>query len=146
MMQGGYINHCALPCMGAKERITMVTSFRPRNKIYPDVTDLRNIRDCSNPHELHDQFTQSRLNIVQEAIEVYRSRLLTRRRRIEDAFGRRGGLKQPTVDPNELENLVSIIVRRETENGKEVRNRLLTALIMPLQTGTLGNALVQMRK
>lgn len=55
MMQGGYIEHCALPCIGTNERITMVTSFRSRGKIIQDITDLENIKSCSNHHEVYDQ-------------------------------------------------------------------------------------------
>lgn len=55
MMQGGYIEHCALPCHGARERITMVTSFRPKGKIVSDMSHLKTIRSCSNSFEVYDQ-------------------------------------------------------------------------------------------
>jgi hypothetical protein len=65
MMQGGYIEHCALPCHGARERITMVTSFRPKGKIVSDISNLKTIRSCSNSYEMYDQVrwrSWSRLN------------------------------------------------------------------------------------
>lgn len=110
MMQGGYIEHCALPARGASERITMVTSFRPRNKVYRDLTDLRNIRDCSNLYELHDQFLRSRLDIVQETLNSYRNNLAHRRHDVEVAYGKRGGIKREIVDKREIQGLIDFFV------------------------------------
>jgi hypothetical protein len=61
MMQGGYIEHCALPCHGARERITMVTSFRPKGKIVSDLSNLKTIRSCSNSFEVYDQVSRATL-------------------------------------------------------------------------------------
>lgn len=114
MMQGGYIEHCALPARGASERITMVTSFRPRNKVYRDLTDLRNIRDCSNLYELHDQFLRSRLDIVQETLNSYRNNLAHRRHDVEVAYGKRGGIKREIVDKREIQGLIDFFTNTLT--------------------------------
>lgn len=131
MMQGGYIEHCALPCHGAREQITMVTSFRAKGKIFRDMSNLKTIRSCSNSFEMYDQvshveekaslsfmhelinlpcqFVHSRLDVVQGALDIYRRRLKNSRNIIEDTYGRRGGLKRPTVDLSEFESIVTVI-------------------------------------
>lgn len=108
LMQGGYINHAALPCSNAFERITMVTSFRPKRPT-EDITNLRNIRNCSNNFEMYDQYLTSRIELVEQTVAAYKSMLAQRRKSIEDAYGRRGGLKAPTVDFGELRALKSLV-------------------------------------
>lgn len=108
VMQGGYITHAALPSNNAFERITMVTSFRPKRPT-EDITNLRNIRNCSNTHEVYDQFVVSRMDLVQQTLEAYKAMLAQRRKSIEDAYGRRGGLKAPSVDFDELRELKKVI-------------------------------------
>ena len=108
MMQGGYINHCALPCENASERITMVTSFRPKRPT-EDITSLRNIRNCSNNFELYHQYAASRVDLVQQTLDSYKALLSHRRREIEDSYGARGGLKAPTVDLAEFAKLKELI-------------------------------------
>jgi hypothetical protein len=44
MMQGGLINHVALKAMGMGERITMVTSFRPKDPGAWDGSNLGNVK------------------------------------------------------------------------------------------------------
>lgn len=101
VMQGGYITHAALPSSNAFERITMVTSFRPK-RATEDITKLKNVRDSANNYEQYDQFTRSRLDLIVQHIEDYRLLLQHRRQEIEHAYGRRGGLKCPTVNFDEL--------------------------------------------
>lgn len=108
LMQGGYINHAALPCNNAVERITMVTSFRPK-RLTEDITNLRNIRNCSNNFELYDQYLSSRVDLVGQTLATYKSQLAQRRKSIEDAYGSRGGLKAPTVDFDELRALRNFV-------------------------------------
>ena len=113
MMQGGYINHAALPCRpragGAaanNERITMVTSFRKRSAFgWRDISNLINIRTCSNLNELYAQWANARLDIVQEKIDGFKRVLEARRRRQEYETGVLGGLKDPIVTMAELEQL-----------------------------------------
>jgi hypothetical protein len=47
MMQGGSINHVALKAMGMGERITMVTSFRPKDPGMWDGSNLGNVKKGS---------------------------------------------------------------------------------------------------
>lgn len=68
VLQGRYIEHQALRALGATERITMVTSFRPRCPTLPDDTVLTTVRAVSNLSELYFQFSEYRLEILEERI------------------------------------------------------------------------------
>lgn len=68
MLQGRYIEHQALRALGQTERITMVTSFRPRNSSLPDDTVLTTVRPISDLSELYFQFSEYRLEILEERI------------------------------------------------------------------------------
>lgn len=68
VLQGRYIEHQALRALGATERITMVTSFRPRCPTLPDDTVLTTVRAISNLSELYFQFSEYRLEILEERI------------------------------------------------------------------------------
>ncbi|KAK0537692.1 hypothetical protein OC835_001664 [Tilletia horrida] len=113
LMQGGYITHAALPCFGSAERITMVTSFRPRDAaLYRDVSNLRNITICSDWNELYDQWVASRIEIVQQKLARYQEMLQQRRRALErqaqaPAIGRvKCDLVAPTVDLAEFARII----------------------------------------
>ena len=69
-MQGRYIEHQALRALGATERITMVTSFRPRCPTTRDDTVLTTVRAVSNLSELYFQFSEYRLEILEERIRT----------------------------------------------------------------------------
>ncbi|MCJ1253142.1 hypothetical protein MMC24_000949 [Lignoscripta atroalba] len=68
VLQGRYIEHQALRALGATERITMVTSFRPRSPTLPDDTVLTTVRPISDLSELYFQFSEYRLEILEERI------------------------------------------------------------------------------
>ena len=68
VLQGRHIEHQALRALGATERITMVTSFRPRSPTLPDDTVLTTVRAVSNLQELYFQFSEYRLEILEERI------------------------------------------------------------------------------
>ncbi|KZF24607.1 hypothetical protein L228DRAFT_100083 [Xylona heveae TC161] len=68
VLQGRYITHQALRALGATERITMVTSFRPRSPHARDDTELRTVRPISDLSELYYQFGEYRLEILEERI------------------------------------------------------------------------------
>jgi hypothetical protein len=84
ILQGRYIEHQALRALGTSERITMVTSFRPRNPMVRDDTVLTTVRPISNLSELYHQFSQYRLEILEERI-----RLQLKELRESSASGRR---------------------------------------------------------
>ena len=65
-MQGRYIEHQALRAFGTTERITAVTSFRPKCPKLKDDTVLTTVRPISNLSELYQQFSEYRLEILEE--------------------------------------------------------------------------------
>lgn len=67
-MQGRYIEHQALKAMGGRERISMVTCFRPKSPHVRDETVLTGVRGISQQSELYAQYTEYRLNLLQERI------------------------------------------------------------------------------
>lgn len=68
VMQGRYIEHQALKAMGGRERISMVTCFRPKSPLVKDETVLVGVRGISEISELYTQYTEYRLEILEERI------------------------------------------------------------------------------
>ncbi|KAH7355837.1 hypothetical protein BKA66DRAFT_389040, partial [Pyrenochaeta sp. MPI-SDFR-AT-0127] len=79
ILQGRYITHQALRALGAKERITAVTSWRPRSPFLRDDSELRTVRPVSDLNELYYDFYEYRLGIMEQRI----------RRALEDMQARR---------------------------------------------------------
>jgi hypothetical protein len=77
-MQGRYIEHQALKALGGRERISMVTCFRPRSPHIKDETVLTGVRGISHKSELYTQYTEYRLELLEERI---RAMLKAERRR-----------------------------------------------------------------
>lgn len=69
-MQGHYIEHQALKSHGGRERITMVTFFRPRSTMIKDETVLTGVRGTSNLSDLYTQYADYRLELLEERIRV----------------------------------------------------------------------------
>ncbi|PWY87287.1 hypothetical protein BO94DRAFT_517154 [Aspergillus sclerotioniger CBS 115572] len=78
VMQGRYIEHQALKALGGRERISMVTCFRPKSPFMKDETVLTGVRGISDLSELYTQYTIYRLEILEERL---RARLKTERQR-----------------------------------------------------------------
>ncbi|KAI1369230.1 hypothetical protein F5Y08DRAFT_148161 [Xylaria arbuscula] len=70
VLQGRYIEHEALRTLGTTERITMVTSFRPRDPLLKDDTVLTTVRPISNIKDLYNQFAEYRLQILEERVRM----------------------------------------------------------------------------
>ncbi|EAW10213.1 uncharacterized protein ACLA_046790 [Aspergillus clavatus NRRL 1] len=68
ILQGRYIEHQALRAMGMTERISMVTSFRPRSPAFPDHTVLTTVRPISDLGELYHQFAEYRFEILEDRL------------------------------------------------------------------------------
>jgi len=64
MMQGGCIDHIALKAFGTGERITMVTSFRPKDPLMRDGSTLRTVKGGSNCDELFLQWSTYRMGLI----------------------------------------------------------------------------------
>lgn len=76
-MQGRYITHQALHALGAQERITMVTSFRPKSPHLRDDAVLTTVRGISDLSQLYYEFGHYRLEILEERIRAQARKLRT---------------------------------------------------------------------
>lgn len=77
MMQGGSISHAGLRSLGDGERITMVTSFRPRNPMLRDTSTLRTVKVISNLDVLFKQWTTYRMEVMSKRATVLKMELET---------------------------------------------------------------------
>ncbi|KAF2265261.1 hypothetical protein CC78DRAFT_532665 [Lojkania enalia] len=68
LLQGRVISHQALAAVGGKERITMITSFRPRDPFMVDDSVLTSIRPISDLSELYYQWTKYRVEVLEERL------------------------------------------------------------------------------
>ena len=68
VLQGRYIDHQALSAFGGQERITMVTSFRPRSCRIRDDTVLNTVRPISNLSDLYGQTVEYNLENAESRI------------------------------------------------------------------------------
>jgi hypothetical protein len=68
VLQGQVISHQALAAHGGNERITAVTSFRPRDPMMTDNSVLATIRPISDHSELYYQWTKYRVEVLQERL------------------------------------------------------------------------------
>lgn len=78
-MRGRYIEHQALKALGGRERISMITSFRPKDPLVKDQSVLTGVRSISNLNDLYTQWTEYRLEMLQERI---RAKLKAERQRV----------------------------------------------------------------
>lgn len=77
-MQGRYIEHQALKALGGRERISMVTCFRPKSPLTKDETVLVGVRATSILPQLYDQYVEYRLDILEDRV---RDRIRSERKR-----------------------------------------------------------------
>ncbi|KAK6386159.1 hypothetical protein LTS17_001734 [Exophiala oligosperma] len=68
VLQGRHILHQALAAKGGSERITMITSFRPRDPFVRDSSVLTSIRPISDHSELYFQWTEYRVEVLQKRL------------------------------------------------------------------------------
>ncbi|KAL6708740.1 hypothetical protein ACN47E_002436 [Coniothyrium glycines] len=79
ILQGRYITHQALRALGAKERITAVTSWRPRSPFVKDDSVLRTVRPVSDLNELYPTFAEYRLEMMEQRLRKAREELRANR-------------------------------------------------------------------
>ena len=70
VMQGRYLEHQALKAIGGRDRISMVTPFRPKSPSIRDETVLTGSRAISNWSELYSGWLEYRLELVEERIRA----------------------------------------------------------------------------
>ena len=66
VLQGRHVSHIAIPAGNMPERITLVTSFRPRSPLLVDDSSLMNVRTKSLLPELYYQWSHYRLRQLSE--------------------------------------------------------------------------------
>jgi len=71
VMQGRYVKHLACKAYNAKERITMVTSFRAKDVSVPDESTLFTIRETTKKNRLNAQWSTYRLRLVAERMAKF---------------------------------------------------------------------------
>ena len=69
VLQGGLIEHVALRAFGYGERITMVTSFRPKDARKSDLSVLTTVRPVSKLAELYEQWFRYRSEVLKKRCE-----------------------------------------------------------------------------
>ncbi|KAI1638427.1 hypothetical protein F4809DRAFT_659781 [Biscogniauxia mediterranea] len=111
VLQGRYIEHQALRALGAAERISMVTSFRPRSPTIRDDTVLTTVRCISDLSELYNQFSMYRLEILEERI-----RLQLKELREAHSAGRRVGTAKLKNFFQEQERFLAHMNKEMVEN------------------------------
>ncbi|CAI0646376.1 unnamed protein product [Colletotrichum noveboracense] len=80
VMQGRYIEHQALKAKGGRERISMVTAFRPKSPLVRDETVLTGSRPISTRSDLYYQWSHYRLDVLEERFRDGAKRLRERER------------------------------------------------------------------
>ncbi|ETI29281.1 hypothetical protein G647_01734 [Cladophialophora carrionii CBS 160.54] len=80
ILQGRYIEHQAVRALGTTERISMVTSFRPKSAFIKDDTVLTTVRPISDLTELYSQYAEYRFEMLEERIRAQLREIRERRR------------------------------------------------------------------
>jgi hypothetical protein len=91
------------------ERVTIVTSFRPRDPMILDETTNANIRNKSHLSELYYQWTTYRLEVIAQRARLTAKALETRYRenvQTSDPEGEPGLCRVETVNVAEMEKWV----------------------------------------
>lgn len=104
-MQGRHVSHIAIPAGNMPERITLVTSFRPRDPVLVDDSSLMNVRTKSLMPEIYYQWVQYRLRLLSERFKHEADELDARYARAvadSDKEGKPGFCRKETVDVEAL--------------------------------------------
>ncbi|KAL2219066.1 hypothetical protein M432DRAFT_638677 [Thermoascus aurantiacus ATCC 26904] len=106
ILQGRHITHTAAPAANMPERITIVTSFRPRDPTLLDETTNANVRNKSHLTELYYQWTTYRLEVLAErariAVEALRKKYEENVKKTDEE-GKKGLCRVETVNVAEME-------------------------------------------
>ncbi|OTA93849.1 hypothetical protein M434DRAFT_72360 [Hypoxylon sp. CO27-5] len=119
VLQGRYIEHQALRALGTAERISMVTSFRPRCATVRDDTVLTTVRPISNLSELYNQFSEYRLEILEERIRQQLKEL-----REANSAGRKVATRKLKAFFQEQEKFLAHMNREMVDDEEVVRGNI----------------------
>jgi hypothetical protein len=124
MLQGRYIEHTALPMNNMPERVTIVTSFRPKNPLLLDDMTNMNVRDKSHLSELYYQWTTYRLEVMAErarlAAEALRE-VYDQKAKESDQDGKGGLCMVETVKYDEIQKWSEGMIKYIRDTMHEMR-------------------------
>ena len=124
VLQGRYITHTAAPAANMPERVTIVTSFRPRDPTLLDETTNMNIRNKSHLTELYYQWATYRLDVLAQRAQIAADALRKRYEdnvKASDAEGKHGLCKVETVNVVEVEDWVNKQIEYMQQTLHEMR-------------------------
>ncbi|KAI1415863.1 hypothetical protein F5Y13DRAFT_155518 [Hypoxylon sp. FL1857] len=119
VLQGRYIEHQALRALGTAERISMVTSFRPRCPTVRDDTVLTTVRPISNLLELYNQFSEYRLEILEERVRQQLKEL-----REANSAGRKVATRKLKTFFEEQEKFLAHMNREMVDDEEVIRGNI----------------------
>lgn len=79
-MQGRYIEHQALKAFNGKERLAMVTAWRPKSPFISDHTVLAGVRGITEQNSLYYWFCDYRFDNMEARFREERRKILERQR------------------------------------------------------------------
>ncbi|KAB8302837.1 hypothetical protein EYC80_006176 [Monilinia laxa] len=115
VLQGRYIDHQALRAFGGQERITMVTSFRPRSPRIRDDTVLTTVRPVSNLSDLYGQ-------TVEYQLENAEARIRTMLKEIRDS------MKASAINAKAIKTFLDFEINQLTHLNKEIVDESLVKM------------------
>lgn len=125
VLQGRYITHQAMQALGMQERISSVTSFRPKSPFLKDDTELRTVRPVSDLSELYYGFAEYRLANLEA---------LVRRALEEMAIRRKNAEKFDIASHKEFLGLVKAFIHQsdnEIRDESEVQMGVIDSIDIP---------------
>ena len=115
VLQGGHIRHKALPVVGGSaERITMVTSFRPRDPFVRMDVRLGTVRPVSDLRRLYHEYVEYRLEALRRRVVRQQERLGLMGPKGFDTNSVKAGLRElrETIERTETEVVDEDLIRR----------------------------------
>ncbi|KAK3061300.1 hypothetical protein LTS18_006580 [Coniosporium uncinatum] len=124
LLQGRQISHVALPAGNMPERVTIVTSFRPRDPLLTDSSTCMNVRPVSLLPEMYYQWTTYRLKLLSERFK-HEAKLLDQKYAEAvarmDSAGRPGHCSEAVVDLEQLTKWMDNQMRYMKQTMYEMR-------------------------
>lgn len=124
LLQGRYITHTAAPVTNMPERVTIVTSFRPKNPLLVDDTTNQNVRNKSHLTELYYQWTTYRLDVLAQRAQIAAEALREKYAKNvaeSDPQGKSGLCKVETVNFEEVEKWSKEMIKYIQDTMYEMR-------------------------
>ncbi|KAI1092928.1 hypothetical protein F5B19DRAFT_178545 [Rostrohypoxylon terebratum] len=124
LLQGRYITRTATPATNMPERVTIVTSFRPKNPLLVDDMTNANVRNKSHLTELYYQWTTYRLEVIAQrargALDALHERYAKNVAK-SDPEGKGGLCKVETVSQEEIQKWCADMIKYLQDTTHEMR-------------------------